>query len=155
MAYEYHDEVEDRLEGQFAIAEEAEADRMELEGLRQCECGDVVEEEDMESVFFLHWENGKPSDPLVLSTKKHLVCKKCAPSCTLCDGLLDDATLWERGMRGPLAETQAGMSVEVNTPTGKMHGGCAAAEILGERDGEDLSLLGSAEIAAAYTRSMT
>lgn len=145
--------IEDASERNFARTEEAEADRMEREGLCECsKCGNAVEEGTMRSVYLLHSYVGK--HPLLITTHQKKVCRRCAPACVVCDGLLDDATLWERGLRGPLEETQAGMSVAVNTPDGSMHGGCAAALMLGEVDGEDLATLSKDDIAAAYTRML-
>lgn len=145
--------IEDYSERNFARAEEEAADAMDAAGLIFCEgCDEKVLRDETELVPYLYRPAGAELVPLALSVDKIRLCSGCAPRCTLCDGLLDHGSLFEESFQRTQDEMNVGMGVMVVTTQGKMHGGCAAALMLGESDGEDLALLSNEEIAAAYTR---
>lgn len=131
----------------------AEDNRMEAEGLIRCSgCDAHVLFNESEHIHKLINEvNGSRR----LTVRKIRVCRECAPRCAECDGLLDDASLFEETLRRDVGRAQVGMGVRVEMPEGPMHGGCAAANLLmseGWEGCDELALLSREQIAEAYGR---
>ena len=133
-------------------------------GLVDCvKCGKTSHYDDTEDVYV-------PCSLMQGGYQKERHCKECAPRCAVCDGLLDDATLFDLAMRGRHGEASVGMGVAVAVSTcwdervvrEKMHGSCFAALMLfGEyadpiyfHGYEDLAMLGMEEIGKLYKQEM-